>query len=181
MQLSPLSRHFISPRSRYSPQHSVLKHPPSMYFPECQRRSYTPLQDHRQRYSVVYFTQQCRRQTSYWLDCSKRYAHLIFCQYPSNSFLIPHCQLQTCFFFNSKGCISFETSQYRKLARIPSSTVASKAPIYPAHVVYGCSHTGFQSILRKCWLYGLDKIWGLRDHEMEIAPLVHPFLWRKLQ
>jgi hypothetical protein len=31
MQFSPTSRHFIPLRSKYSPQHPVLKHPPSMF------------------------------------------------------------------------------------------------------------------------------------------------------
>jgi hypothetical protein len=33
MQFSPISRHFISLRSKYSPQHPVLKHPQSMFHP----------------------------------------------------------------------------------------------------------------------------------------------------
>jgi hypothetical protein len=33
MQLSPISYHFIPVRSKYSPQHPVLKHPQSMYLP----------------------------------------------------------------------------------------------------------------------------------------------------
>jgi hypothetical protein len=31
MQFSPTSCHFISLRSRYSPQHPILKHPQSMF------------------------------------------------------------------------------------------------------------------------------------------------------
>jgi hypothetical protein len=31
MQFPPISRHFISPRSKYSPQHPVLKDPQSMF------------------------------------------------------------------------------------------------------------------------------------------------------
>jgi hypothetical protein len=33
MQFSPISRHFISLRTKYSPQHPVLKHPQSMLLP----------------------------------------------------------------------------------------------------------------------------------------------------
>jgi hypothetical protein len=33
MQFSPTSCHFISLRSKYSPQYPVLKHPPSMFLP----------------------------------------------------------------------------------------------------------------------------------------------------
>jgi hypothetical protein len=32
-QFSPASRHFISLRSKYPPQHPVLKHPQSMFLP----------------------------------------------------------------------------------------------------------------------------------------------------
>jgi hypothetical protein len=35
VQLSPFSRYFIPLRSKYSPQHPVLKHPHSMLFPQC--------------------------------------------------------------------------------------------------------------------------------------------------
>jgi hypothetical protein len=33
VQFSPVSCHFIPLRSRYSPQHPVLKHPQSVFFP----------------------------------------------------------------------------------------------------------------------------------------------------
>jgi hypothetical protein len=33
MQFSPISRHFISLLTKYSPQHPVLKHPHSMFLP----------------------------------------------------------------------------------------------------------------------------------------------------
>jgi hypothetical protein len=33
MQFSSLSRHFIPLRSKYLPQHPVLKHPQSMFLP----------------------------------------------------------------------------------------------------------------------------------------------------
>jgi hypothetical protein len=33
MQFSTTFRHFISLRSKYSPQHPVLKHPQSMFLP----------------------------------------------------------------------------------------------------------------------------------------------------
>jgi hypothetical protein len=33
VHLSPLSRYFIPLRSKYSPQHPVLKHPQSVLFP----------------------------------------------------------------------------------------------------------------------------------------------------
>jgi hypothetical protein len=33
MQFSPISHHFIFLRTKYSPQHSVLKHPQSVFLP----------------------------------------------------------------------------------------------------------------------------------------------------
>jgi hypothetical protein len=33
MQFSPIPRHFVSPRTKYSPQHPVLKHPQSTLLP----------------------------------------------------------------------------------------------------------------------------------------------------
>jgi hypothetical protein len=39
MQSSPASRHFLPLKYKHSPQHPVLKHPQSMFFPECERPS----------------------------------------------------------------------------------------------------------------------------------------------
>jgi len=33
MQSSPVSHHFLPLKSKYSPQHPVLKHPQSIFFP----------------------------------------------------------------------------------------------------------------------------------------------------
>jgi hypothetical protein len=35
MQFPPFSRHFISLRSKYSPQHHVLGHPQFVFLPLC--------------------------------------------------------------------------------------------------------------------------------------------------
>jgi len=44
MQSSPASRHFLPLRSKYSSQHPVLKRPQSMFLPQCERSSFTPIQ-----------------------------------------------------------------------------------------------------------------------------------------
>jgi hypothetical protein len=79
-------------------------------------------------------------------------------------------------FLNLKDCISFETSQGRKLTGMPSATVASRI----ANLASTCllwSHTShdlrtsLRSSLRLRWLYQLVNIWGLRENEMQMAPL----------
>ena len=37
----PFPRYLVPPRSKYSPQHHVLKHPQLPFLPQCQRPSYT--------------------------------------------------------------------------------------------------------------------------------------------
>jgi len=45
MQSSSASRHFLSASPKYSPLHSIHKHPQSMFFPLCERLSFTPIQN----------------------------------------------------------------------------------------------------------------------------------------
>jgi hypothetical protein len=47
MLFSPFSCHFLPLRSKYSPQHRILKHPQSMFFPSCERPSLAPVQNNR--------------------------------------------------------------------------------------------------------------------------------------
>ena len=42
------------PRSKYSPQHHVLKHPQLPFIPQCQRPSFKHIQNNRQNYSSIY-------------------------------------------------------------------------------------------------------------------------------
>ena len=51
MQSPPFPRYVVPPRSKYSPQHHVLKHPQLPFLPQCQRPSFTPIQNNRQNYS----------------------------------------------------------------------------------------------------------------------------------
>ena len=41
-------------RPKYSPQHPIQKRPQPTILPQCQRRSFTPIQNNRQNYSSVY-------------------------------------------------------------------------------------------------------------------------------
>jgi len=44
MQSPPFPRYLVPPRSKYSPQHHVLKHFQLPFLPQCQRPSFTPKQ-----------------------------------------------------------------------------------------------------------------------------------------
>jgi hypothetical protein len=66
MQFHPISRHFISLRSKYSPQHPVLKHPQVFVPPLMSQNKFHTIENHR-KYNFVYstfyvFRQQTRRQ-----------------------------------------------------------------------------------------------------------------------
>jgi len=41
-------------RPKYSPQHPILKHPQPTFLRQCERLSFTPIQNSRQNYSSVY-------------------------------------------------------------------------------------------------------------------------------
>ena len=41
-------------RSKYSPQHPILKHPQPTFLPQCERPSFTPMQNDRQYFSSVH-------------------------------------------------------------------------------------------------------------------------------
>jgi hypothetical protein len=45
IQFCPASHYIIPLRYKYSPQHSVLKYPRSLFFPKCQRLNFTPIQN----------------------------------------------------------------------------------------------------------------------------------------
>ena len=51
MQSPPFPRYLVPPRSKYSPQHHVLKHRQLPFLPKCQRPSFTPIQNKRLNYS----------------------------------------------------------------------------------------------------------------------------------
>jgi len=45
--------HIVPLRPKYSPQHPILKHPQPTFLPQCERPSFTPIQNERQNYSSV--------------------------------------------------------------------------------------------------------------------------------
>jgi len=48
------SRYFVLLRPKYFPHHRILKHPQPTFLPQCERPSFTPIQNNRQNYSSVY-------------------------------------------------------------------------------------------------------------------------------
>ena len=48
------SCYLVPLRTKYSPQHPILKQPQPTFLPQCQRPSFTPIQNNRQNYSSVY-------------------------------------------------------------------------------------------------------------------------------
>ena len=57
MYFSPLSFRLVPPRPKYSPQHLSLEHLHPVFLPQCERPSFTPIQNNRQNYSlhIVFF------------------------------------------------------------------------------------------------------------------------------
>ena len=53
MPSPPFPCYNVPPRSKYSPQYHILKHPQLPFLPQCQRPSFTLTQNNRQNYSVV--------------------------------------------------------------------------------------------------------------------------------
>ena len=54
IQFSTLAFYVFPLRPKYSPQHSILKHPQPTFLPQCNRPSFTPIHNNRQNYSSVY-------------------------------------------------------------------------------------------------------------------------------
>jgi hypothetical protein len=54
MQFPPFPRYLVTPRSKYSTQQLFLKHPQLPFLPQCQRPSFTPIQNNRQNYISIH-------------------------------------------------------------------------------------------------------------------------------
>ena len=52
--IHPSTPDLVLPRSKYSPQHHILKHPQLPFLPQCQRPGFTPIKNNRQNYSSLY-------------------------------------------------------------------------------------------------------------------------------
>jgi hypothetical protein len=68
VQLHPFSCYFIPLWSKYSPQNPFLKDPQCMLLPECERQSFTPIQNKWQIYGFVWFNVYIPFGDSRWED-----------------------------------------------------------------------------------------------------------------
>jgi hypothetical protein len=50
LYFSSLSCYLVPLRPKYSPQHPILTHPLPTFVPQCQRPSFTPIQNNKQNY-----------------------------------------------------------------------------------------------------------------------------------
>jgi hypothetical protein len=56
IQFPPFPCYLVPLTPKYSPQHPIFKHHQPTFLPQCERPSFTPTQNQRQRYSSVYLT-----------------------------------------------------------------------------------------------------------------------------
>ena len=109
MQSPPFPRYLVNPRSKYSPQHHVLKHLQLPFLPQCQRPSFTPIQKKRPNYSSTTSDSKLMRMVpkkSFILFIHElKYVHLqSTCLVPAHTFSsdagavcsIPGTQLEEC-------------------------------------------------------------------------------------
>jgi len=54
IQFSPLPYYLVPLRPKYSPQHTIYKHPQPTFLPQCEWPIFTPIQSKKQNYIVVY-------------------------------------------------------------------------------------------------------------------------------
>jgi hypothetical protein len=76
-------------------------------------------------------------------------------------------------FPNLKDCTSFESLQGRKLTGAFSSMVRGRAPHVCGQTEKSYAPNWFLSSLLCNWLHQVNNMWGLREHEIQMVPLVH--------
>jgi len=83
MQSPPFPRYLVPPRSKYSPQHHILKHPQLPLLPQCQRPSFTPIQNNKSQRDALFL--------NFILVKNSTWFEQIYC--PSSGVLILYSQL----------------------------------------------------------------------------------------
>jgi hypothetical protein len=54
MRAPPVACYLVLVRPKYLPQHPIVQHSRPTFLPQCERPSFTPIQNNRQIYSSVY-------------------------------------------------------------------------------------------------------------------------------
>src|SRR5215510_6626731 len=62
---SPLPCYLVPLRPKYSPQHPILKHPQPTFLRQCQRLSFTPIQNNKQNTCNVFLVGSTRFQQTF--------------------------------------------------------------------------------------------------------------------
>ena len=148
MQSPPFPRYLVSPRSKYSPQHHILKHPQLPFLPQCQRPSFTPIQNKWQNYSSMPCLNRMTKQKMNlpWIRTKwRRQAHW--------QYRITGCQLvlQSCcsmkhiwHFATRSNSLDFVSRNKRRSIIITWPTGTEKEWIY--HMSTLCSNCRYYSI-----------------------------------
>ena len=61
VQLRPVPCHLVPRRVKYLPQHPILRHPQSVFFPQCERRNFIFIWNNGQNFISVYFRLYSRK------------------------------------------------------------------------------------------------------------------------
>ena len=151
MQSPPFPRYLVPPRSKYSPQHPVLKHPHLTFLPQCQRPSFTPIQT-TGKITVLYIL------IFKFLDsnledkrfCTEWYQVLPDLKVPDIHFSISLCWL----YYILRDCRNLRSSGYNALKRMAivwgnSGTLDLKAQLILCFFFNMCSTVHRNSRLKK--------------------------------
>ena len=112
MQSPPFPRYLVPPRSKYSPQHHVLKHLQLPFLPQCQRPSSTPIQNNRQDYSsLISWTATWKTKDSAPND-SKHFLTSVYSLFLIPVFIVQVTKLVQFMLYNTFSKIPLSISMY---------------------------------------------------------------------
>ena len=99
--ISCIPRYLVPPRSKYSPQHHIFKHPQLPFLLQCQRPRFTPIHNNRHNYSsrnlhtkkfYVASNVRVRINETFEFHCTQLLISGIFCKIQCKS-CVPLCSL----------------------------------------------------------------------------------------